>query len=73
MLVELGRISEAKLAFEELVSAEPGNVLALNNLGACLKELGDREGAIKSVQRALAINPSLPHALSLLHELTEGR
>lgn len=58
-----GRVTEAGWAYEKLISENPGNFDAWNNLGNARHESGDLEGALQAFQQARQINPKS----SLLH------
>ncbi|ALJ15728.1 tetratricopeptide repeat-containing sulfotransferase family protein [Sphingopyxis macrogoltabida] len=58
-----GRATEAGWAYEKLVSDDPKNFVAWNNLGNARHEGGDLEGALQAFQEARQIDPksSLVH------------
>ncbi len=52
-LLEAGKLDQAKAVFQEILKADPGNPVALNNLGAVMvKEKKYREG-LKYLEQAL--------------------
>ncbi len=58
-----GRTTEASWAYEKLVSDNPADFNAWNNLGNARHEAGDLEGALQAFQHARQIDPQS----SLLH------
>ena len=58
-----GRTTEASWAYEKLVSENPEDFSAWNNLGNARHEAGDLEGALQAFQHARQIDPQS----SLLH------
>jgi arylsulfatase A-like enzyme/tetratricopeptide (TPR) repeat protein len=65
-LSDLGRSDEARRQFERVLSLDPNNAPALQNLGIAALRQGDVARASDSLQRALALNPRLPLALNTL-------
>lgn len=55
-----GRTTEASWTYEKLVSENPDNFNAWNNLGNARHETGDLEGALQAFDRARQIDPKSP-------------
>lgn len=66
--VFLGKKREAADAFREVVRLKSDHVLAHHNLGICLKDIGDLEGARKAWQDALRCQPDYAPARQALDE-----
>jgi len=49
--------------YQEALEQNPACVERHVNLGACLDQAGDREGAVRCYQRALAARPCLARGL----------
>ncbi|MDZ8107598.1 MAG: tetratricopeptide repeat protein [Nostoc sp. DedQUE12a] len=56
------KFEEAALKYQAAIRLDPNSVLAHNNLGFVLDELGRLEAAIASYQTALRLDPSFPTA-----------
>lgn len=67
--VARGDEAAAQHCFTRAVDAEPGNPEAHVELGRCLNRQGDRLGAIRSMSRAVAIDPEAHAALNRLRWL----
>jgi tetratricopeptide (TPR) repeat protein len=52
-LLEAGKIDQARELFAEILQKDPGNPLALNNLGALLVKQGKYEEALACLEQAL--------------------
>ncbi|MBV8687471.1 MAG: sulfotransferase [Alphaproteobacteria bacterium] len=63
-----GRPAEAASAYEAVVSAFPDDFESLNNLGNVRAELGDNDGAIDALARAIALSPGHPQMYRNLSE-----
>lgn len=59
-----GRDAEAKQQFEKVMSLDPNNAPALQNIGILALRRGERTAARDFLTRALALNPRLPLALN---------
>ena len=57
-LVQLGRLDDAKAAFEKALKINPDFSIALSNYGDCLKKLGLLELAEKHLQKSLQLDPT---------------
>lgn len=57
-LARQGRYDEARIALENSLAKEPGNVLALNNLGLVMRKLGRIEEATRAYTAAMQSNPA---------------
>lgn len=64
-LVKLGRLEQAKPAFEKALSINPNFTAAHSNYGACLLRLGLEKAAEHSYRQALHLEPT--------HTLTKFR
>jgi len=53
----MGRFAEAVTAYRNVVRLNPGQAMALRNLGVVLRQLGDHAGALESYRQALALEP----------------
>jgi protein O-GlcNAc transferase len=63
---------KAKGYFEKAVAADPKMENAIYNLGVCLRILGDTEGSIKCLEKALKLNPNFSPTYGLLyHQVRE--
>lgn len=51
-LNQLGKHSESIECYDEVLTVEPNNLLALKNKGFALKQLGKHEDALECIQRA---------------------
>ena len=54
---------------QEVLRLEPRHWIALLSLSALQDEAGDAEGALRSLQAALAINPHMPGGADRLREM----
>jgi tetratricopeptide (TPR) repeat protein len=52
-LLEAGKVDEAKKIYEQVLKRDPGNPLALNNLGAIMVKKGKYEAALSYLHQAL--------------------
>jgi CHAT domain-containing protein/Flp pilus assembly protein TadD len=62
LLLAQGKTSDAIKSLRTAAKAEPNNSEAHNNLGACLYEMGNLDGALFEFQAALAGKPPMPEA-----------
>jgi len=53
-LLEEGKVEEAQKIYEQVLKEDPGNPLALNNLGAIMVTKGKNADALSYLQKALA-------------------
>ncbi|HSP35610.1 MAG TPA: sulfatase-like hydrolase/transferase [Thermoanaerobaculia bacterium] len=65
-LLDAGRDADADQEFQHILSIDPNNAPALQNLGIAALRKGDRANARTYLMRALALNPRLPDALNTL-------
>jgi tetratricopeptide (TPR) repeat protein len=70
---ELGRIDEARIAYEALLAEEPANQMANYNLGEMLVEAGEIEGAMPYFERVLESAPDDPAVYYNVAELYFSR
>lgn len=68
-LVECGKAAEALELLELEVEAYPQSASGLSGLAYAYANLGDRENAIASADRAVALNPTAARALEILRHL----
>lgn len=61
--MELGRVDEARRAFESVVRASPDDWEAFVALGCARLDLGDTAKAVEAYERAVTISPSSPMAV----------
>ncbi|KQV48405.1 hypothetical protein ASC95_20930 [Pelomonas sp. Root1217] len=59
---------QAELRYRKVVAAQPGNAVALNNLGWLLHRAG-KPGAVDMVERALALAPNTPAVIDTAAEI----
>src|SRR4030042_2921024 len=52
-LLEAGKVDEAQKIYEQVLKDDPGNPLALNNLGAVMVKKGKYQEALGYLQQAL--------------------
>lgn len=52
-LLEAGKVDEAQKIYEQVLKGDPGNPLALNNLGAIMVKKGKYQEALAYLQQAL--------------------
>ncbi len=52
-LLEAGQVDEAQKIYEQVLKEDPGNPLALNNLGAIMVKKGKDQEALSFLQQAL--------------------
>jgi aromatic-L-amino-acid decarboxylase len=75
LLAELGRTTEAREAYIDVIRREPGHRLALNNLGTLLYSTGYRSAARTTYAEAVARHPDDPmghvNLGNILHEMGE--
>ena len=64
-----GHYPEALISFRRLTELAPDSAQAHSNLGAVLAELGQIEAAMRSLQRALGLDPQLESARANLQRL----
>ena len=55
------RHDEARPLLQTIIEIEPGHALAHANLGVALHHLGHKREAMESIDRALALDPTLEH------------
>ena len=60
---DLGRLTSALEAFNRAIEIDPKFALAWSNKGGCQAYLGDFDGALKSLDRCLAISPQATESL----------
>jgi len=60
------RWSEAFSAYSEIIKRDPANALAHYRLGAVSEKLGASDGALRSYQEALRLNPGMTEASAAL-------
>jgi glutamate/tyrosine decarboxylase-like PLP-dependent enzyme len=73
LLAEVGRTTDARDAYIELLSMEPSHRAALNNLGTLLHETGYRTAARTAYAQAVAKHPGDPMSLvNLANVLVES-
>ena len=65
------RYTEAAEAFRAVLKVDKGSVMDMANLGLCLKFLGQREEAMRYLEAALELDPSLDFARQHLEELSD--
>ncbi|MCX6560847.1 MAG: GWxTD domain-containing protein [Candidatus Aminicenantes bacterium] len=65
-LLKTGRAAEALTRLAKAASVEPGSVEALNALGDCHAELGERGKALAAWKKSLAIMPDQPRIQALI-------
>src|SRR5918998_2140747 len=58
--LEVGRVEDARRAFERVLALDPCNVLAHIGLAVIAEDRGDVERAIGQFRRAWELDPSLP-------------
>ena len=58
LLIQTGRIEDAKNGLEEAIAKEPDNANLLFNLGYLYEELGDEENAIANYEKAIEADPN---------------
>lgn len=63
-----GDFEAAELRYRKVVAAQPGNAVALNNLGWLLHRAG-KPGALKMVEKALALAPNTPAVIDTAAEI----
>lgn len=66
-----GKLAEARQELQTSLKILPDRPDVLNNLGHIYKELGDRQKAIATIERAVGIRPNYPLARFNLAELYE--
>jgi tetratricopeptide (TPR) repeat protein len=52
-LLEAGKADEARKIYQQVLQKDPGNPLALNNLGAVMVKKGNYKEALASLEQAL--------------------
>ena len=57
-LLQLGRLEEAVVAFEQAIRLDPGSADAYYNLGGALQELGRLEEALDAYKQAIRLRPN---------------
>lgn len=62
LLLSVGDLTTAKLAYETTLQLDPGFAVGHNNLGMTLKAMGELEKAIASYQQAIALKPDYADA-----------
>jgi tetratricopeptide (TPR) repeat protein len=80
LLIEMGRLDEAKEIYLAILTKNPGHVIALNNLGTLLNMMGYHEAALKVFREVVNLVPdnakarvNLAHSLRESGELEEAR
>jgi tetratricopeptide (TPR) repeat protein len=61
-----GKYADAAAAYQQIVAAHPGHIVAWTNLGNAEVELGDRAKAEDAFRKGLAIDPAYADALNNL-------
>ena len=56
----MGRFDDALECFDQVISQEPGDILAYNHLGSIYSMRGDSKNAIASYQRGLQLDANHP-------------
>ena len=65
-LLNMGRFADADRVFQNVLTIDPNNAPALQNLGISALRRDDRANAMDYLNRALTLNPKLPNALNTL-------
>jgi len=68
-----GHLKQADELYNNILTKEPNNALALHMYGALKHQIGDSESGFKLINRALQINPNNPHALNNLGKIFHSR
>ncbi len=71
-LMQLGRFDEAEAAYREVLRHEPTHLTALNDIGVILARRGDRTGALRHFEAAVARVPAEPRLRVNLAIALEG-
>jgi tetratricopeptide (TPR) repeat protein len=64
--LDMGRFEDADRVFQNVLTIDPNNAPALQNLGISALRRDDRTHAMDYLNRALTLNPKLPNALNTL-------
>ncbi|HEY2324366.1 MAG TPA: sulfatase-like hydrolase/transferase [Thermoanaerobaculia bacterium] len=64
--LDMGRFADADRVFQNVLTIDPNNAPALQNLGISALRRDDRARAMDYLNRALTLNPRLPNALNTL-------
>lgn len=68
-LFKLGRYDEAIERFRICLESDPRSAIDWANIGSCLRDKGDREGAIAMYRKALSLDPGIEFAKQSLERL----
>ena len=71
VLAEAGRASEARAEYDAVLAGHPDDAAALTGLGALQAGTGDLPGAVRSLRRALEVQPALDEARFNLAQVLE--
>jgi len=73
LLIEMGRLDDAKEIYLSILTKNPTLVVPLNNLGTLLNMMGYHEAALKVFREVVNLAPENPKAqLNLAHSLRES-
>ncbi len=72
-LFKLRRYDEAIECFRICLEIDPRSAIDWANIGSCLRDKGDREGAVAMYRKALSLDPRIQFARESLERLTGDR
>lgn len=70
---KLGRYDEAIECFRTCLEKDPKSAIDWANIGSCLRDKGDRQGAIAMYRKALSLDPGIEFARENLARLTSEK
>jgi len=70
-LFKLARYDEAIECFRTCLEVDPRSAIDWANIGSCLRDKGDRQGAIAMYRKALSLDPGIEFARESLARLAD--
>ena len=70
--LQQGKPAEAAKIYQDMVSRNPNNVNALQNLAAAQSKMGDKKGSLATIQKLIRLDPTPARWRALLVDMKSG-